>query len=363
MKIDINQLSIEEKIGQMMMVGMNATNIIDKIDDLILKYKIGGIILYKKNYNTYEELIDLINYIKKLNSINKVPLFIAIDQEGGRVNRMPKEFKNLPPAHTLAEAKNDNIIKQAGLITGELLNSVGINFNFAPVLDIKRFEDKHAIGDRAFSENIEEVTRCGIEYMKQLQNQNIISVIKHFPGHGATKKDSHFILPIIKENISKLEKEDMIPFKKAIENGAEAVLVSHLNIKNITGIYPASMSKKFIEKYLRINYNYNGLVVTDNMRMKGVQLLYGKNMPVKKAFEAGNDIIVFKYDSNEKSIDKVFKAVKKNKIEESKINESVDRILKIKEKYNINDTEIKKDINIIEKINTKIDNLNKELSK
>ena len=155
----------------------------------------------------------------------------------------------------------------------------------------------------------------------------------------------------------------MIPFKKAIENGAEAVLVSHLNIKNITGIYPASMSKKFIEKYLRINYNYNGLVVTDNMRMKGVQLLYGKNMPVKKAFEAGNDIIVFKYDSNEKSIDKVFKAVKKNKIEESKINESVDRILKIKEKYNINDTEIKKDINIIEKINTKIDNLNKELSK
>lgn len=362
MKINVDKLTIEEKVGQMIMVGMDTANVVDKIDDLILKYKVGGVLLYKKNFSSYDELIDLVNYIKKLSTANKIPLFIAIDQEGGRVNRMPSDFKNLPSANKLAKAKNLDIVKQAGSITGEILNDVGINFDFAPVLDIKRFDDHQAIGDRAFSEDIEEVTKCGIAYMKQLQNQNIVSVVKHFPGHGATTKDSHFILPVIKEDIEKLEKEDMTPFKEAIKDGADAVLVSHLNVKNVTGKYPASMSKKFITEYLRKKFRFNGLIVTDDMRMKGVQLLYGKNRPIIKAFEAGNDIIVFKYSNNEKVIEKIIENVKKEKIEETKINRSVTRILKIKEKYNINNNEIEKNANIVEKVNNKIDDLSKKLS-
>ena len=104
--------------------------------------------------------------------------------------------------------------------------------NFAPVLDIKRFEDNHAIGDRAYSSNVNLVSKYGIDYMETLKNNNIVSVIKHFPGHGATTKDSHFILPIIRKNISNIEKEDMKPFKKAIKKGADDLLVGHLLIKD-----------------------------------------------------------------------------------------------------------------------------------
>lgn len=361
MKVEVNELGLQEKIGQMLMVGMDTTNVIDKIDDLILKYKIGGILLYKKNYKSYGELVELINYIKKLNTANKIPLFIAIDQEGGRVNRMPKDFKNLPPAYKLAQYKKEDLVKKAGNITGNMLNKTGFNLDFAPVLDIKRFEDKHAIGDRAFSDDKEEVINAGIAYMKELQDKNVVSVIKHFPGHGATKEDSHFILPVINKDISELENEDMKVFEEVIKNGADAMLVSHLKMKSVSK-YPSSMSRKFITKYIRKKYRYKGLIITDDVRMKGVQILYGKNAPVKKAFEAGNDIVMFKYYENDnKMIEKLIKKAEKSTILQARINRSVKRILEIKDKYNINDNEISIDNEFLKNTNNEIQEINNKL--
>ena len=354
MDIEVKDLSIEEKVGQMVMLGIDGPDAMSKIDDIILKYKVGGILLYRKNYKDYRELVDLVNHIKNVNTKNKVPLFIAIDQEGGRVNRMPKDFMNLPSANKLAKYKEENLVEQAGNITGKMLSKTGFNFDFAPVLDIKRFEDNHAIGDRAFSENIDEVSKCGIEYMKQLQSQNIISAIKHYPGHGATKKDSHFVLPVIKKDIQQLEKEDMHPFEEAIKNGADAILISHLKIDKVTYKYPASMSRRFINKYIRKKFRYNNLIITDDLRMKGITLRYGKDKSIKKAFEAGNDIILFKYNDDAKVIDKIISNVSRNIIKESRVNKSVNRILKMKEKYNVNNQEIKYDEEFVKNINTQI---------
>lgn len=215
----------------------------------------------------------------------------------------------------------------------------GINLNFAPVLDIKRFEDNHALGDRCYGENKEDVTKYGIVVMKKLQNKGVIPVIKHFPGHGATKQDSHAFLPVIATKMEKLEKEDMYPFEQAIKSGADAILVGHLLIKNITGIYPASLSRKFIYKYLRKKYKYNGLIVTDDLKMKAIKMIYGAERAVKKAFEAGNDIIVFRFNSAEekRTIENIINLTKKGKIKESRINKSVKRITKLKEKYNVSD--------------------------
>ena len=360
----IEELSIEEKVGQMLMIGLDTQNAMTVVDDLILKYKIGGILLYKKNYKNFEELIQLVNHIKKINTANKVPIFIAIDQEGGRVNRMPKDLENLPSANSLAnisEKEKLNFVKESGEITGEMLNKIGINMNFAPVLDIKRFEDKHAIGDRAYSNNVDLVSKYGIDYMKSLKNNNVVSVIKHFPGHGATNKDSHFTLPVIRKAIKNIEKEDMIPFEKAIKEGADALLVGHLLIRNETNILPATMSKKFIVKYIRKKYHYKGLIITDDMRMKGVRLFYGKNRAVKKAFFAGNDIILIKYGKDEKLIEQIVNEIKRDKLKEIRINRSIKRILNIKEKYKVNDKEIIADENFIKSINNKIINIKKIL--
>lgn len=358
--MDINELSLEEKIGQMIIVGMDSNHITDRLRNLILNYKIGGIILYRKNFNTYPNLLKLIEDIKSLNSKNKLPLFIAVDQEGGRVNRMPKEIKNLPPANVIAETKNIELVVESSDITGKMLKQTGFNMNFAPVLDIKRFNNKHAIGDRCFGTTKEDVCKFGIPTMKKLQENNIISVIKHFPGHGATNKDSHYTLPVI-NNIETLENNDIKPFEYAISEGADAIMVSHLKVKNITGIYPASLSRNFI-KYIRSKYKYNDLLVTDDLKMKAVKFIYGTKFATRKAFEAGNDIIVFRYDQKEEVdvINNIINLAKIGKIRESRINRSVNRIIKIKEKYKLSDTE--KSVGIdIQNINDRISRVRKEV--
>ena len=357
--IKAQDLTIKEKIGQMIIVGLESNYITDRIRKLILDYKIGGIILYRKNFNTYQDVLKLTKQLYDLNSKNKIPLFIAIDQEGGRVNRMPKEIKNLPPANKVAKLKDIKVIEESAKTTGEILKMSGFNMNFAPVLDIKRFGDKHALGDRCFGENVEEVCKYGITTMRKLQESKIISVIKHFPGHGATSKDSHYLLPVINSNLNKLENEDMKVFEKAIKEGADAIMVGHLKIRQITGIYPASLSRNFIGNYLRKKYRYNGVVITDDLKMKAIKFLYGSSLALRKAFEAGNDIVVFRFNQKEeeKAINQIIKLVKLNKIKQSRINKSVNRVLKLKEKYNINNFE-NSGIDISE-VNKRIDKIRK----
>ena len=359
--MEIKELSIKEKIGQMVMIGLDTNYITDRIKNMIKNYKIGGIILYRKNFSTYTDMLNLIKELKKLNKENKIPLFIAVDQEGGRVNRMPKEIKNLPSANQVATVGGQDLVAKSANITGEILYKSGFNLNFAPVLDIKRFEDKTAIGDRSFGTDKELVTKCGISAMQALQNNGIISVIKHFPGHGATKQDSHYFLPVINTPIRNIEKEDMYPFEKAIKHGADAILVGHLLIKNVTGIYPASLSRKFITKYLRKKYKYNGLILTDDLKMKAIKFMYGPNLAVRKAFEAGNDIIIFRFnkDEEQRALNKIINLATMGRIKESRINRSVKRIIQIKQKYGISDTKEFEGVDI-EKINEQIEEVRKE---
>lgn len=358
--MDIKELSLEEKIGQMLIMGLEDKGQ-KEIDSIIRKLKIGGIIIYKKNYNNYEQMLDLINNIKEMNVENKIPITISVDQEGGRVNRMPPEILNLKSATKFANSKDVELVKETGNIIGKMLNKTGISMDYAPILDIRRFEEKHAIGDRCYGENKEDVEKYAIEVMKQLQQNNVISVIKHFPGHGLTKKDSHFRIPKVREKIEILEKEDMQPFEVAIKNGADAIMIGHLIIKDVDRKYPASLSKKVIQKYLVEKYNYNGLIITDDMKMMAIRLHYNMKRAVKRAILAGNDIIMIglSYKKVDKIIKYIIGQIKKGKISEERINKSVEKILRIKEKYNITDEKTSGfDIN---KINEQIEKLNNSL--
>lgn len=358
--MDIKELSLEEKIGQMLIMGLEDKEQ-KEIDNIIKKLKIGGIIIYKKNYNNYEQMLGLINNIKEMNAENKIPITISVDQEGGRVNRMPPEILNLKSATKFANSKDVELVKETGNIIGKMLSETGISMDYAPILDIRRFEEKHAIGDRCYGENKEDVEKYAIEVMKKIQQNNVISVIKHFPGHGLTKKDSHFRIPKIKEKIELLEKEDMKPFEAAIKNGADAIMVGHLIIKDVDKKYPASLSKKVIQKYLIEKYNYNGLIITDDMKMMAIRLHYNMKKAVKRAILAGNDIVMMglSYKKVDKIIKYIISQIKKGKISEERINKSVEKILRIKEKYNITDEKASGfDIN---KINEQIEKLNNSL--
>lgn len=358
----IEELSLEEKIGQLFMVGIEEKEI-QEITQLIQENKIGGVVLYKKNYHTYGEMLQFINQIKKINRKNALPILISIDQEGGRVNRMPPEILNLKSATQIANTKDLECAKESGKIIGTMLKKTGISMNYAPVLDIRRFKEKHAIGDRCYGENKEEVSKYGIEVMKEMQKQGVISVIKHFPGHGLTKKDSHFRIPKIKEKIEVLEKEDIVPFERAIKEGADAIMVGHLILKDVDKRYPASLSKKVIQTYLIEKYQYDGLIMTDDLKMMAIQLHYNMKKAVLKAIEAGNDIVMIglPYKKIKKIIKYIAKKVKKGKIKEERINLSVEKIMKIKEKYNVQDKEVDGFLSI--EINKKIKQLNEKIVK
>ena len=359
--MEIKNLTIEQKIGQMLIIELQEKQITAETINIIQKYNIGGIILYRKNYDNYQEMLKLINKLKEINTVNEIPLFISIDQEGGRVNRMPSEILNLKSASKLSSTYNIEIVKQSAKIISEMLTKTGISMNYSPVLDIKNFEEDHAIGDRCYGENKEDVSKYGIEFMKELSKGGILPVIKHFPGHGATKQDSHIMLPVVRKNKAKLENEDMEPFKNAIQNGAEAIMVGHILAKDIDRKYPASLSKKMIQEYIVEKLKFKGLIITDDLKMLAVRLRYSLKRAVTLAINSGNNMIILgtKYNKIENIIKNASKKVKKGKIDINIINESVEKIIAVKKKYNISDNEVV-GFNI-EDINKKIEELNSKI--
>ena len=347
----LDNLTIEEKIGQMLMFGTNSSNI-EPICNLIRNYKIGGVILYKKNYSSYKEMLEVIKKLKDANKDNKLPLFIAIDQEGGVVNRLPNDIENIKNIYDVSKKDNVDLIKEHADIISNILYNSGINMNFSPVLDIYNNSNSSVLNKRCFSNEVEKVSLYGSIYMNEIKKNGIIPVVKHFPGHGITKLDSHYFLPYV-FNYKKVLGSEIIPFENAINEECDAIMISHLIIRKLSALLPCSISRKFITKYLRERYNYNGLVITDDLRMKLVDLIYG-SLSLKKAFLSGSDIILLKYKENDEELfDLLYKYANKKSIIEN-INKSVLRIIDIKDKYKVDDSKFE---------NISIDNINVMIKK
>lgn len=348
----LDNLTIEEKIGQMLMFGTNSSNI-EPICNLIKNYKIGGVILYKKNYSSYTEMLEVIKKLKDANKDNKLPLFIAIDQEGGVVNRLPNDIERIKNIYDVSSKNDIDLIKKHADIISNILYNSGINMNFSPVLDIYNNSNSSVLSKRCFGDKIERVSLYGTIYMNEIKKNGIISVVKHFPGHGITKLDSHYFLPYV-FNYKKVLNREIIPFENAINEECDAIMVSHLIIRKLSGLLPCSISKKFITKYLRERYNYNGLVITDDLRMKLVDLIYGK-ISLKKAFLSGSDVILLKYKENDEKIFNMLYKYANSKNVIDNINECVLRIINIKDRYKIS--------NSVYFDNLEFDNINYDIKK
>lgn len=258
----IKNMTLNEKIGQMVMVGLNGYAIDDGARMMIESYYVGGFVLFGHNIESSEQLLNLINSLKKSNSKNKTPLFLSVDEEGGRVSRMPDEFKKLPANKTIAKVNSVEFSYKIGSILAEEVKSFGFNMNFAPVLDINSNPQNPVIGDRSFGSDEKIVSELGIQTMKGIQAGGIIPVIKHFPGHGDTSIDSHVDLPSLDNDMDRLKSFELVPFKGAIQNQADAVMVAHILLNKIDPQNPASMSKIIITDLLRKQLNFNGLIIT-----------------------------------------------------------------------------------------------------
>ena len=213
----VNEMTIDEKIGQLLIVGIDGYNIDEKTIKMIQKYHIGGFILFNRNIQDANQTISLINSLKETNESNDIPLFISLDEEGGRVTRLPHEFIKTPSSKKIGKKDDESITYEIGKTIGRNVKSLGFNLDFAPVLDIFSNPNNTVIGDRAFGTNPEIVWKHGIQLMNGIKSEDVIPVIKHFPGHGDTTVDSHEDLPFIDKNLGQIENFELIPFKKAIE--------------------------------------------------------------------------------------------------------------------------------------------------
>ena len=356
-KDKINEMTLDEKIGQMIISGVNGYAIDDNTKKMIQNDHVGGFIIFGQNVEDAKQLLKLINSLKTTNSINKIPLFLSIDQEGGRVSRMPAEFKGLPTSKAIGRVNNSDFSYRIGGIISEELNLFGFNMDFAPVLDINSNPNNHVIGDRSFGTNPDIVAKLAIQTIKGIHSGNVISVVKHFPGHGDTSLDSHERLPSVNSDMKRLESFELIPFVQAINNKADMVMVAHILLPKIDPKYPASMSEIIITDILRKDLNFDGVVITDDITMGAITNNYNIRDAAIKSVNAGIDIILVchGYDNERAVIDALMQAVQRGQITEDRVNQSVYRILKLKQKYNINSNTIKSvDVN---EINSKIKNI------
>lgn len=353
MNANLDDLTFEDKLGQRFIFGTNSSDI-DIIIDLIKRYHIGGVILYKRNYESYKDMVSVIKKIKEANKDNKLPLFLAIDQEGGKVNRMPEEIYNLKNIHDVTES-NPLYVNDYANIIGTMLSSLGINMNFAPVLDVNNRSNSLALYKRCFFGNSDQIIKLGERYLTEMKNNNIISVIKHYPGHGASIHDSHRLLPFVL-NYKRVLSVHMKPFD-ALMNKTDGLMLGHIVVRKITHGLPGSISDKFIKEYVRDKNNYNGLVITDEINMLKRYPIY--NLIYKrKVLDSSSDLLLVKIN-NIKQGEKLINKYKKICNMEN-LNQSVYRIIEIKEKYKISDDIKNIDLNI-DKINNLIDNLNSNI--
>ncbi len=339
LKEQIMGMSLDEKIGQMVIVGLDGYTVDEQARQMIEEYDVGGFILFKSNIQNSNQMLELLNSLKSENRANKVPLFLSVDEEGGRVSRLPDEFIKIPSNKTIGKLNNSSVSHQVGSIIGEELKSFGMNMDFAPVLDINSNPKNPVIGDRSFGTVPDLVSKLGVQTMKGLQSQNIIPVVKHFPGHGDTSTDSHVGLPKVNNDLKRLRSFELRPFQNAIENGAEAVMVAHILLPKIDPKNPASFSKTIISDILRTEMNYDGVVITDDFTMGAIVKNYNIGQAAVKSILAGSDIVLVCHDfEKQKTVISALKnAAESGRLPMDRIDQSVTRILKLKQEHKITD--------------------------
>ncbi|MDD3032527.1 MAG: beta-N-acetylhexosaminidase [Candidatus Pacebacteria bacterium] len=344
--------TIDEKIGEMLILGFRGLEVdsSSKIIQDINKYNIGGVILFdydvptktsERNIKSPEQTKKLIDNIKTLTNEN---LFVAVDAEGGYVNRLKTKygFVNIKSALEMGKEEASNTFNEASILGGEL-QSLGFNLNFAPVVDVNVNPENPVIGylERSFSDDPIEVYNHASYFIDAMHAYNITTAIKHFPGHGSSQDDSHLGLTDVTNTYNK--ETELLPYKKLIaDNKLDMIMTAHVMNTNIDNENPATLSPIFLQNILRDELRYNGIIVSDDMQMGAIIDNFGFDEAIIKGINAGCDLLIFsnnnrEYDEDiaEKVVSIIKKAITENKISEDQITQSYNRIIELKQKYGI----------------------------
>ena len=319
-----NSLSQDQKLGQLFIIALytnKGEDYINNVRNIVVNEQIGGLILMQ------DDAAKEINLVNEFQTKSKVPLMIGMDAEWGIFQRIATAHK-FPWAMTLGAIQDKNLITEMAAKIAEDCKRMGINWDFAPVVDVNTNPDNPIIGNRSFGSEVSNVVHSGLAYSNGLQNNNILAAIKHFPGHGDTSTDSHLDLPVVSHDLKRLTDIELAPFKALMDKGIGGVMVAHLYVPALEsqkGI-PASISKNIITGILKEKFGFKGLIITDALNMGAVAKRYKPGELDALAFKAGNDIMLFS-DGVKEGKRLIQLAIDNKEISQNRIEESVKKIL------------------------------------
>lgn len=320
----------KDLLGELFIMGFNGQEVSDETAAFLTQAKIGGVILFGPNYENPEQVAELINEVQDCR-VGDLPLWISVDHEGGKVQRFRNGFTRIPEAGILAKNNSPKLLFELSEKISAELKAVGVNVNFAPVADINSNPKNPVIGNRAYGENEEMVSKMVSAFVRGHLTQGVQPCVKHFPGHGDTTMDSHFALPKVIDTLDALRERELRPFTKAFKSGCRWVMTAHLLNANLDPDKPATLSKKTLDGILRDELRYTGLVVSDDMEMKAITAHFGAEEAPRLAIEAGCDLLIYRTEAATRhAYTSLLKALDDGTLNPERVIESAEHSLEMK---------------------------------
>lgn len=356
------ELTTEQKVGQLLIAGVEGYTPGVDARIAIQEYQVGGVILFKDNVESASQLAMLNNSLKALNE-EHVPLLLCVDEEGGMVSRMPDELDDLPNAYEYSQIEGTEERLDTCFLRGQALGAqcaaFGFSMDFAPVMDIWSNRQNTVIGKRAFGSTVSEVSYPANMTAYGILTEGVIPVVKHFPGHGDTAVDSHYGLPVVTKTVEELWENELIPFRQAVEytcvygaaggdSAIPAIMVAHILMTAIDPERPASLSPAVVDGLLREDIGFEGVVCTDDLTMGAITDTYSVGEAAVLAVEAGCDLLLVCHgmDNLTQARDALLGAVESGRISTERLDESVYRILKLKADYHVTNDPVDENVDV-----------------
>ena len=320
--------------GQLAIAGFAGHAIPADLKALAREFDLGGVIFFARNIDSPEQVAELSREAREL--ARDLPLWVSVDQEGGRVARLREPFTRWPPMNTLGRSGDEALAERFARALAAELRAVGISMSYAPVLDVLTNPTNPVIGDRSLAECADDVARLGTVIIRTLQKEGIAASGKHFPGHGDTSVDSHFELPLIEHSPERLEAVELVPFKAAIAAGVASIMTAHILIPALDADRPATLSPAIVDGILKQRLGYQGLVLSDDLEMKAISGRYGMSEATVMAIAAGCDAVLMCGDEQGKqaaALEAVIRAVEDGSLSFKRADDALARQRRVKERF------------------------------
>ncbi len=325
---------IRRHAGQLAIAGFAGHQIPPDLRVLAREFDLGGIILFARNVDSPEQVAEIAREAQQL--AHELPLWVSVDQEGGRVARLKAPFTVWPPMATLGRSGDERLVERFARALAAELVAVGISMDYTPVLDILTNPSNPVIGDRALAGRAEDVARLGSAMIAALQAAGIAACGKHFPGHGDTSVDSHFELPLVEHPPDRLEAVELVPFRAAIAADVAAIMTAHILIPSLDADRPATLSPAIVTGILKEQLGYRGLVLSDDLEMRAIAGRYGISEATVGALAAGCDAVLMcgaETDTQVAALEAVIHAIENGTLPVKRVEDAIARHRRVKERF------------------------------